>query len=100
MNKEIRINSKVLSLQLDYNLYTERSIDEISKNNITSIEYYTLNEYKCAKSNINYWNDYHLSIGFQFDTLFDNCSDIFYLYYRASYIRYSVFLNVPPKDSL
>ena len=29
LNKEIRINSKVLSLQLDYNLYTERSIDEI-----------------------------------------------------------------------
>ena len=49
MNKEIRINSKVLSLQLDYNLYTERSIDEISKNNITSIEYYTLNEYTYEK---------------------------------------------------
>ena len=49
MNKEIRINSKVLSLQLDYNLYTERLIDEISKNNITSIEYYTLNEYTYEK---------------------------------------------------
>ena len=100
LNKEIRIYSYGLSLQLDYNMYAERLIDGIPKENMTNIECYTVDEYSCAKGNINYWSDYRLSIGFQFDTVFDNCSDFFYLYDRNNDIIYSVSLNVPPKDSV
>ena len=45
-----------------------------------NIEYYTVNKYTCAKGNMNYYSEYRISIGFQFDTVFDNVSDIFVLY--------------------
>ena len=73
-----------------YNYYTEESIDEISKENITNIEYYNVSKYFCAKG----------PVGKQLNTLFDNCSDIYYLYNSANEMRYSVSMNDFPKDSL
>ena len=49
---------------------------------------------------MNYWNNSYYPVWRKLNTLIDNCSDIFRLYNGASYVRYSISLNVPHKDSI